>query len=61
MITFLHRWLYEDIWALMWPNVFAPSAPSIGAVWWGHRKLKAHVTRTANSHCPGCSCSGDAR
>jgi hypothetical protein len=61
MITWLHHWLYTDLWAPMWPNVFAPSAPTLLSVLWGHYRLKAHVTATTTAHCPGCSCAGEAK
>ena len=33
MITWLHRWLYEDFWCLIWPNAGAmPLCGIFGAV-----------------------------
>ncbi|WP_037605840.1 hypothetical protein [Streptacidiphilus rugosus] len=59
MIALLHRWLYEDLWLPMWPNVFAPSMPSLLAIAWHHLQLRRHVTNTAAAHCPGCTCGGE--
>lgn len=62
MIAFLNHWLLGDLWNPMWPNVFAPSAPSIGAVVWSHWRLRTHVTQQSQKtrdHCDGCTCGGE--
>jgi hypothetical protein len=62
MMAFLNHWLLGDLWSPMWPNIFAPSAFSIGAVALSHLRLRAHVSRQARqtrAHCDGCTCAGE--
>ena len=58
MIYHLAHWLNVELWAPMWPNMFAPSASTLAAVIIGHVKatrqrqrnhedMKRHVTDTA--------------
>ncbi|MEY9837099.1 hypothetical protein [Streptacidiphilus sp. EB103A] len=59
MIAWLNHWLVTDWWIPSWPNIFAPSAPTLLGVLWGHLRLKAHVTAHSTTHCPGCHCAGE--
>lgn len=41
----LASWFNRDIWAPMWPNMFAPSAITLAAVVVSHFRLKAHQSK----------------
>lgn len=41
----LWAWFNRDLWAPMWPNMFAPSVITLVAVVFSHFRLKAHQKR----------------
>ena len=60
MIHHLLHWLDVELWAPMWPNMFAPSASTVAAVVISHVKsarqrerhhedMKRHVTKQAGT------------
>lgn len=35
---------YRDLWGPVWPNLAASVAWTLPALWWHHRRVKAHIS-----------------
>lgn len=47
---FVVHWFNTELWAPMWPNVFAPSAITLVAIVLSHLKLKEHQRKQHAEH-----------
>lgn len=53
-----YRWLFEDLWVPIWPNLAASALTTTAGLMVHHRRIKAHVTaEIKRAAAPG----GDAR
>lgn len=38
--------LYRDLWGPVWPNLASSAACTLPALWWHHRRLRAHIAKS---------------